>query len=170
MAAATVSKITKSVFSSNRIRSTQYHRNIYLGRVQPTPLEGVSISDGPLIWCKLEFLNPSGSTKDRIARFILEKAFREKRVQPGTLVVEASSGSTSIAMALVSAQLGLRFTAVMLEGVSAERTMMICGYGGNIVLTPKADGIRGALAEVERLGQGDNIFLPGWICASVNSA
>ena len=160
MAAATVSKITKSVFSSNRIRSTQYHRNIYLGRVQPTPLEGVSISDGPLIWCKLEFLNPSGSTKDRIARFILEKAFREKRVQPGTLVVEASSGSTSIAMALVSAQLGLRFTAVMLEGVSAERTMMICGYGGNIVLTPKADGIRGALAEVERLGQGDNIFLP----------
>ena len=124
---------------------------MYLGRVQPTPLEGVSFNDGPLIWCKLEFLNPSGSTKDRIARFILEKAFREKRVQPGTLVVEASSGSTSIAMALVSAQLGLRFTAVMPEGVSAERTMMIRGYGGNIVLTPKADGIRGALAEVERL-------------------
>ena len=96
---------------------------MYLGRVQPTPLEGVSINDGPLIWCKLEFLNPSGSTKDRIARFILEKAFREKRVKPGTLVVEASSGSTSIAMALVSAQLGLRFTAVMPEGVSAERTI-----------------------------------------------
>ncbi len=133
---------------------------MYLGRVQPTPLEGVTINDGPLIWCKLEFLNPSGSTKDRIARFILEKAFREKRVKPGTLVVEASSGSTSIAMALVSAQLGLRFTAVMPEGVSAERTMMIRGYGGNIVLTPKADGIRGALAEVERLGQGDNTFLP----------
>ena len=63
-------------------------------------------------------------------------------------------------MALVSAQLGLRFTAVMPEGVSAERTMMIRGYGGNIVLTPKADGIRGALAEVERLGQADNVFLP----------
>lgn len=133
---------------------------MYLGRVQPTPLEGVSVNDGPLIWCKLEFLNPSGSTKDRIARFILEKAFREKRVKPGTLVVEASSGSTSIAMALVSAQLGLRFTAVMPEGVSAERTMMIRGYGGEIVLTPKADGIRGALAEVERLGQGDDVFLP----------
>ncbi len=133
---------------------------MYLGRVQPTPLEGVSVNGGPLIWCKLEFLNPSGSTKDRIARFILEKAFREKRVRPGTLVVEASSGSTSIAMALVSAQLGLRFTAVMPEGVSAERTMMIRGYGGNIILTPKADGIRGALVEVERLGQGEDVFLP----------
>lgn len=133
---------------------------MYLGRVQPTPLEGISIGDGPLIWCKLEFLNPSGSTKDRIARFILEKAFREGRVKAGDRVVEASSGSTSIAMALVSAQLGLHFTAVMPEGVSAERTMMIRGYGGQIILTPKAEGIRGALAEVERLGSEVGTFLP----------
>jgi cysteine synthase A len=139
---------------------TQYHQKMYLGRTQPTPLEPICWGDGPTIWCKLEFLNPSGSTKDRIARFILEKAFREGKVREGDLVAEASSGSTSIAMALVSAQLGLRFTAVMPEGVSAERTMMIRGYGGEITLTPKAEGIRGALAEVERLGREEGAFLP----------
>jgi cysteine synthase len=141
-------------------RLTQYHQKMYLGRMQPTPLEPIAIGEGPAIWCKLEFLNPSGSTKDRIARFILEKASREGRVRAGDLVAEASSGSTSIAMALVSAQLGLRFTAVMPEGVSAERTMMIRGYGGAITLTPKAEGIRGALAEVERLGREEGAFLP----------
>ena len=64
----------------------------------------------PVVWCKLEFLNPSGSTKDRIARYILTKAWREGRLTPGDTVIEASSGSTSIAMALASAQLGLPFS------------------------------------------------------------
>lgn len=71
-----------------------------------TPLVPVQLSPArPVVWAKLEYLNPSGSAKDRIARFILEKAWREGHVGPGSLVVEASSGSTSIAMALVCAQL-----------------------------------------------------------------
>jgi len=85
----------------------------------------VQICKGPQVHCKLEFLNPSGSTKDRIARFILEKGWRERRIGPNTTVVEASSGSTSIALALACAQLGLRFVAVMQEGVSSERLQMI---------------------------------------------
>lgn len=135
--------------------------NAYLHLLGPTPLAPIRLDDeGPLIWCKLEFLNPSGSTKDRIARHILTKAWREGQIQPGSVVLEASSGSTSIAMALVSAQLGLRFIAVMPEGVSNERVLMIRAFGGEIRLTPKALGIRGSIAETERLAVELNGFLP----------
>ena len=79
--------------------------NRYLDRVTPTPLVPVRLeAAGRLIWCKLEFLNPSGSTKDRIANFILSKAIRQREIAPAGTVVEASSGSTSIAMALAAAQ------------------------------------------------------------------
>jgi cysteine synthase A len=132
----------------------------YLHRLAPPPLVPVQLEDGPPVWCKLEFLNPSGSTKDRIARFILEKAWRQGRLKRGDVVVEASSGSTSIALALVCAQLGLRFIAVMPEGVSNERALIIRAYGGEVRFTPQADGIRGALAEVERLGHVPGTFLP----------
>jgi cysteine synthase len=132
----------------------------YVHRIAPTPLVPVQLGGGPAIWCKLEFLNPSGSTKDRIARFILEKAWRQGRLKCGDHVVEASSGSTSIALALACAQMGLKFLAVMPEGVSGERVFIIRAYGGEVKLTPKDAGIRGAIAEVERLGAEPGIFLP----------
>jgi cysteine synthase len=119
----------------------------YLHQVAATPLVPVRLEAGaPTVWCKLEFLNPSGSTKDRIAGFILEKAWRGGVVGPGSYVVEASSGSTSIAVALACAQLGLRFVAVMPEGVSNERSLMIRAYGGEVILSPRVGGIHGALA------------------------
>jgi cysteine synthase len=127
--------------------------------VPPTPLVPVSLDDGPVIWCKLDFLNPSGSTKDRIARYILGKAWRQGRLKAGDRVVEASSGSTSIAMAMACAQLGLGFLAVMPEGVSNERVLIIRAYGGTVRFTPKTDGVRGAIAEAERLA-GEGYFLP----------
>ncbi len=127
--------------------------------VPPTPLVSIALADGPTIWCKLEFLNPSGSTKDRIARYILGKAWRQGRLKPGDSVVEASSGSTSIAMAMACAQLGLRFLAVMPEGVSNERVLIIRAYGGEVRLTPCAGGVRAAIAEAERLA-AEGCFLP----------
>jgi cysteine synthase len=133
----------------------------YLRQLPPTPLVPVTLDgDGPTIWCKLEFLNPSGSTKDRIARYILEKAWRQGRLKPGDCVIEASSGSTSIAFALACAQMGLRFLAVMPEGVSGERSLIIRAYGGEVRFTPGALGIRGAIAETERLGAETGAFLP----------
>jgi cysteine synthase A len=142
----------------------------YLNRVAPTPLVPVHLACAPApVWCKLEFLNPSGSTKDRIARFILEKAWRLGRVKPGDLVVEASSGSTSIALALACAQMGLRFLAVMPEGVSNERVFIIRAYGGNVRFTPAAGGIRGAIAEVQRVGEEANTFLPRQFANSDNA-
>jgi cysteine synthase A len=133
----------------------------YLSRLAPTPLAPVRLGRGePTIWCKLEFLNPSGSTKDRVARHILEKAWREGRIGPGDEVIEASSGSTSIAMALTCAQLGLRFLAVMPEGVSDERLLIIRAYSGRVHNTPKEDGIQGAIAKTERLAAATGGFLP----------
>lgn len=135
--------------------------HVYLSRLAPTPLVPVQVNRAlPPVWCKLEFLNPSGSTKDRIARYILTKAWREGRLKQGDTVIEASSGSTSIAMALACAQLGLRFIAVLPEGVSAERGLMIRSYGGELVFTPKAKGICGALEETERLARETGAFLP----------
>ena len=85
-----------------------------------------------MIWCKLEFMNPSGSTKDRIARHILEKGWRAGLLKPGSTVVEASSGSTSIAFALASSQLGLKFVAYIPECATSERESIIRAYGGEV--------------------------------------
>lgn len=135
--------------------------NHYLDRVAATPLVPVRLdAGGPTIWCKLEFLNPSGSTKDRIAGHILHKAVRAGKVAPGGLVVEASSGSTSIAMALASAQLGLRFAAVMPEGVSRERRLIIESYGGEVSFSPREAGILGALAGAAAMAEERGAFLP----------
>jgi cysteine synthase A len=110
-----------------------------------TPLVPVRLDGGPEIWCKCEFLNPSGSTKDRIARYMLEKAWRCGEIAAGGRVIEASSGSTSIALALACAQMGLRFTAVLPEGVSDERVWIIKAYGGDVHIVPRAEGIVGAM-------------------------
>lgn len=107
--------------------------NQYLRQIGPTPLTPVQLPDSDrTIWCKLEFLNPSGSTKDRIARHILEKALRRGDIKPGDLVVEASSGSTSIALSLACAQLGLRFLAFIPDTATNERSLMIQAYGGAV--------------------------------------
>jgi cysteine synthase len=128
---------------------------------QPTPLIPIQLEPSdPLVWCKLEYLNPSGSTKDRIASFILDRAFAEGRITTGQTVIEASSGSTSIAFALSCALHGLRFIAVMPEGVSNERVLMIRAFGGEVRFTPKDEGVLGAISESERLAPETGAFLP----------
>lgn len=129
--------------------------SIYRRLIRPTPVAPVTLhSDQPWsIKCKLEYLNPSGSTKDRLAAFILGKEFEAGRIGRDQLIVEASSGSTSIAMAMVCAQMGLRFCAVMSRGVSSERVQMIKAYGGEVEFSPQEKGIMGAIemaAAIER--------------------
>jgi len=126
-----------------------------------TPLVPVQLpGQSRPIWCKLEFLNPSGSTKDRIARYILGKAVERGHLKPGGTAIEASSGSTSIAMAQVCAQLGVRFIAVLPEGVSSERVLMIRAYGGTVHFAGKDAGIPGCIDESERLAAELSAFLP----------
>ncbi|TWT91803.1 Cysteine synthase [Botrimarina colliarenosi] len=126
-------------------------RHCYATEQIVTPLVPVQLSPSePTIWCKLEYHNPSGSTKDRIARFILGKAVRSGQLRAGSEVVEASSGSTSISLALMAAQFDLRFLAVMPETVSSERIKMIKAFGAEVRLTPPAEGVAGAIAEAAR--------------------
>jgi len=133
----------------------------FVQQIAPTPLVPVELEPGAgRIWCKLEFLNPSGSTKDRIARYILEKQWRLGRLRTGSAVIEASSGSTSIAMALVCAQIGLKFVAVMPESVSNERVQIIKSYGGQIILTPKEEGIIGAIERASLEAEASGAFYP----------
>jgi cysteine synthase A len=134
---------------------------IYRQLIRPTPLVLVRLSaDQPAIACKLDFLNPSGSTKDRIAAYILGKGVESGRLAPGQLVVEASSGSTSIAMSMVCAHLGLKFAAIMPTGVSSERSLMIRAYGGSVIHTDAARGMAGAMEEAARLGREEGAFCP----------
>ncbi|MDA7881872.1 pyridoxal-phosphate dependent enzyme [Akkermansiaceae bacterium] len=104
----------------------------YIHQIPSTPLVPVSVEGSAVIWCKLEFMNPSGSTKDRIARHILEKGWRSGRLKAGCTVVEASSGSTSIAFALACSQMGLRFVAFIPESATSERESIIRAYGGEV--------------------------------------
>ncbi|MBS2040065.1 pyridoxal-phosphate dependent enzyme [bacterium] len=116
----------------------------------PTPLIPIQLEPGsPTIWAKLEFLNPSGSAKDRIARHILMKAYRQGRLEPGDWVVEASSGSTAIALAMACAGMNLRFLAVLPEGASQERLLTIRAYGGEILTLPREAGMGAAVARAE---------------------
>lgn len=118
----------------------------------------VCLGEGlPRVWCKLEYLNPSGSTKDRIARHILEKAWREGRLEPGDLVVEASSGSTSIALSLACAQMGMRFLAFIPDSATNERCLMIQAYGGEV---RKVTGGMGSVIETaRRFAESEGAFL-----------
>ena len=105
---------------------------------------------GCTLWLKLEYLLPSGCTKDRMATSIVAHAIESGEVRASTVVVEASSGSTSIALGMVCATVGVRFRAYMPKTVSGERVMMIRRLGGEVILTPAEDGMDGAIAALVR--------------------
>lgn len=122
----------------------------------PTPV--VALHDdatGTTVLAKVEAVQPSGSTKDRIARSILLAAAEEGRLNTATTVVEASSGSTSISLAMACAVLGIRFRAVMPEGVSSERLLIIQRFGGESELTPTDEGVPGSIERTRRLAAAD---------------
>ncbi|MDA8047216.1 MAG: PLP-dependent cysteine synthase family protein [Actinomycetota bacterium] len=100
---------------------------------------------GCTLWLKLDYLLPSGCTKDRMASNIVAYAIASGEVSPSTVVVEASSGSTSIALSMVCATVGVRFRAYMPKTVSGERVLMIRRLGGDVVLTPAGEGMHGAV-------------------------
>ncbi len=106
----------------------------------PTPLVRV---DG--VWVKLEYLNPSGSVKDRVASHVLGKGLQTGLLRPGSEVVEPTSGNAGIALAYWSARLGLRAVVFMPENMTEERKTIIRGHGARLVLTPEPEGVVGAI-------------------------
>ncbi len=111
------------------------------------------------LYVKLEAANPGGSVKDRLALGIIEDAERRGVLQPGQTVVEATSGNTGIALALVCAARGYPFVAIMPESFSVERRQIMRGYGAKVVLTPAAERASGAVRLAERLAQQRGWFL-----------
>jgi cysteine synthase A len=107
-------------------------------------------ASGCTLWLKLDHLLPSGCTKDRMATNIVAHAIASGEVTPSTVLVEASSGSTSIALSMVCATVGVRFRAYMPKTVSGERVLMIRRLGGDVVLTPADQGLDGAVAAMLR--------------------
>ena len=131
----------------------------FVASIGPTPLVPIQIGEcRHPVWCMLEFMNPSGSTKDRVAAHILLKALREGTLRPGSTVVEA--GSTSIAMALVCAQLGVWFVAVMPEGVGNERAQLIHAYGGEVERVDKDAGMQHCIERAGEVARECDGFLP----------
>ncbi|TQQ83168.1 cysteine synthase A [Peptacetobacter hominis] len=103
------------------------------------------------IYGKLEFFNPGGSIKDRIASFIMEEMKKEGKIKPGDTIVEPTSGNTGIGIAMSAAANGFKAVMVMPDTMSVERQKILKAYGAEIVLTPGKLGMNGAVEEAERL-------------------
>lgn len=100
---------------------------------------------------KLEYFNPGGSAKDRIALAMIKQAEADGRLKPGATIIEPTSGNTGVGLALVAAVRGYRLILTMPETMSIERRQLVSAYGAKVVLTPAAEGMTGAIKEAERL-------------------
>ena len=108
---------------------------------------------------KLEAANPGGSVKDRIALAIVEAAEEAGVLAPGGTIVEATSGNTGIGLAMIAAALGYRLTLTMPESMSVERRALLAAYGAELILTPAAEGMSGAVRRAHEIAEREGAFL-----------
>lgn len=144
--------------------------NIYKGTTEligNTPLvEAVNIEKNlnlnAKILLKMEYLNPAGSVKDRIAKFMIEDAEEKGLLKPDSIIIEPTSGNTGIGLASIAASKGYRIILTMPETMSVERRNILKAYGAEIVLTDGAKGMAGAIDKAEELAKEyTNSFIPG---------
>ena len=137
-----------------------------------TPLVRLNriIDGGAEVLAKLEFYNPSSTVKDRIGIAMVDAAEQSGELQPGGAIVEATSGNTGIALAMVGAARGYRVILTMPDSMSRERRTLLRAYGAELVLTPAAEGMRGAVAKAEEIGLNQGAVLVRQFANEANPA
>jgi cysteine synthase A len=126
---------------------------------------------GASLIAKLEYFNPAGSVKDRVALATLDAAEKNGKLKPGAVIIEPTSGNTGIGLACVAAARGYRVILTMPETMSVERRKLLAAYGAELVLTEGAKGMKGAIAKAEELAsETSGAFMPGQFVNPVNPA
>ncbi|NBA38430.1 cysteine synthase A [Enterococcus hirae] len=141
---------------------TQIYHSIteLIGQTPIVKLNHLVPEDSAEVYVKLEFFNPGGSVKDRIALSMIEKAERDGLLKPGDTIIEPTSGNTGIGLAMVGVAKGYKVIIVMPETMSIERRLLMKGYGAELLLTSGKDGISGSIKEAKRLAAENDYFLP----------
>ncbi|WP_197482193.1 cysteine synthase A [Oceanobacillus sp. Castelsardo] len=134
-----------------------------IGLIGETPivkLNNMTDENSADIYLKLEFFNPGSSVKDRIGMAMIEAAEKEGVLKPGDTIIEPTSGNTGIGLAMVAAAKGYKAILVMPDTMSMERRNLLRAYGAELILTPGADGMKGAIAKSEELQKENGYFMP----------
>ena len=137
--------------------------NSILDTIRNTPivkLNHVVPEDAADVYVKLEFFNPAGSVKDRIALAMIEKAEKDGILKPGDTIVEPTSGNTGVGLSAVASAKGYHLIITMPETMSDERKKLMRAYGTELILTPGSEGMAGSIAKAEELVQTKGYFMP----------